>query len=178
MRMRTPHPHGHTTCAHHMHTTWWCHMSSRHVPLKCPGVLPLARELLGRGTAVVLAANSAPSINDITAPELCTVVRAAAELDGALGRSLSNGALHVVASGSDLPVIDLRRVCAPGRAQSHHPATIKGCECHTERVPTVQQLSGAVGPHQHAGEHGVSWLHACGCAIHREGRPAHMRLLR
>lgn len=33
-------------------------------------MLPLARELLRHGTAVVLAANSAPAINDITAAEL------------------------------------------------------------------------------------------------------------
>ena len=34
------------------------------------GMLPLARQLLRRGTAVVIAANSLPSINDITAAEL------------------------------------------------------------------------------------------------------------
>jgi type II pantothenate kinase len=33
-------------------------------------MLPLARELLRHGTCVVLAANSLPSINDITAAEL------------------------------------------------------------------------------------------------------------
>ena len=34
------------------------------------GMLPLARQLLRRGTEVVVAANSLPAINDITAAEL------------------------------------------------------------------------------------------------------------
>ena len=76
------------------------------------GVLPLARELLGRGSAVVLAANSVPSINDITAPELQGVLRQAGNLDKALGRALAEGSLCAVPSGNDLPVIDLRQARA------------------------------------------------------------------
>ncbi|KAK7260564.1 hypothetical protein RIF29_26713 [Crotalaria pallida] len=34
------------------------------------GMLPLARELLRRGTEVVLVANSLPALNDVTAMEL------------------------------------------------------------------------------------------------------------
>ncbi len=34
------------------------------------GMVPLARELLRRGTNVVLSANSTPALNDITHPEL------------------------------------------------------------------------------------------------------------
>ena len=34
------------------------------------GMLPLARELLRRGTVVIIAANKLPAINDITAAEL------------------------------------------------------------------------------------------------------------
>lgn len=37
---------------------------------RTPGMLPLARELLRQGTTVIVAANEAPSINDITAAEL------------------------------------------------------------------------------------------------------------
>ena len=73
-------------------------------------MLPLTRELLQRGTAVVLAANSQPSINDITAPELVEAVQKAAEADAVIRRSLTEGTLTVVPSGNDLPVIDLRRV--------------------------------------------------------------------
>ncbi|KAF3325548.1 pantothenate kinase 4 [Carex littledalei] len=38
------------------------------------GILPFARELLRRGTQVILAANDLPSINDITYPELTEIV--------------------------------------------------------------------------------------------------------
>ncbi|CAK0782572.1 hypothetical protein CVIRNUC_005784 [Coccomyxa viridis] len=74
------------------------------------GMLPLARELLQRGTTVVLAANSQPSINDITAPELSEAVQKAAELDPVIRRAELEAALIVVPSGNDLPVIDLRKV--------------------------------------------------------------------
>lgn len=38
------------------------------------GILPFARELLRRGTQVVLAANDLPSINDVTYPELFDII--------------------------------------------------------------------------------------------------------
>ncbi|CAL5387782.1 unnamed protein product [Camellia sinensis] len=43
------------------------------------GMLPLARELLRRGTEVVLVANSLPALNDVTAMELPDIVAEAAE---------------------------------------------------------------------------------------------------
>merc|ERR1719232_1552291 len=39
------------------------------------GMIPLARELLQRGTEVVLAANSLPALNDITASELRSLMK-------------------------------------------------------------------------------------------------------
>lgn len=45
-----------------------CHTRYRAHPFA--GMLPFARELLRRGTQVIIAANSAPAINDITAAEL------------------------------------------------------------------------------------------------------------
>jgi hypothetical protein len=50
-------------------------------------MLPLARELIQRGTAVVLAANSVHSINDVTAVELRSILTAAAKLDPILDRA-------------------------------------------------------------------------------------------
>lgn len=73
-------------------------------------MLPLARELIKQGTAVVIAANSLPSINDVTAEELRAIVKQAGQLDKLLDRSLQEGTLQVVESGSDLPVIDLSKV--------------------------------------------------------------------
>jgi damage-control phosphatase, subfamily II, stand-alone protein len=74
------------------------------------GMIPFARELLRRGTQVVLAANSVPSINDITAEELVEhILPALVDLgDTILSPAIADGRLRVVASGSDMPVIDLR----------------------------------------------------------------------
>lgn len=44
------------------------------------GMIPFVRELLSLGCEVVLAANSLPAINDITAPELKGLLSAVAEL--------------------------------------------------------------------------------------------------
>ncbi|KAL8457807.1 hypothetical protein ACS0TY_035617 [Phlomoides rotata] len=95
------------------------------------GMLPLARELLRRGTEVVLVANSLPALNDVTAMELpdivaeaakhCDILRGAAEAGGLLvdaminiqdsprERSLSVP-LMVVENGCGSPCIDLRQV--------------------------------------------------------------------
>lgn len=76
------------------------------------GILPFARELLRRGTKVVLAANDMPALNDITYPELVDVISKVKTVrDGNeffLGVDAQN--LLVVDSGSDLPVIDLSSV--------------------------------------------------------------------
>ncbi|XP_052192234.1 damage-control phosphatase At2g17340-like isoform X2 [Diospyros lotus] len=73
------------------------------------GILPFARELLRRGTQVVLAANELPSINDITYPELMEIILKLKDEHGQLvGVNTSN--LLIASSGNDLPVIDLSGV--------------------------------------------------------------------
>ncbi|XP_058192613.1 pantothenate kinase 2 [Rhododendron vialii] len=95
------------------------------------GMLPLARELLRRGTEVVLVANSLPALNDVTAMELpdivaeaakhCDILRRAAEAGGLLVDVMINAAdvnkenfssvpLMVVENGCGSPCIDLRQV--------------------------------------------------------------------
>ncbi|KNA25742.1 hypothetical protein SOVF_004050 [Spinacia oleracea] len=95
------------------------------------GMLPLARELLRRGTEVVLVANSLPALNDVTAMELpdivaeaaknCDILRRAAEAGGLLVDAMINiqdGSkedlpsvpLMVVENGCGSPCIDLRQV--------------------------------------------------------------------
>ncbi|KAI7754072.1 hypothetical protein M8C21_009587 [Ambrosia artemisiifolia] len=95
------------------------------------GMLPLARELLRRGTEVVLVANSLPALNDVTAMELpeivaeaakhCDILRRAAEAGGLLmdamintrdnpSEKLSSTPLMVVENGCGSPCIDLRQV--------------------------------------------------------------------
>jgi type II pantothenate kinase len=72
------------------------------------GLLPLVRELLRGGGSVVLAANSAPSHNDITAAELAALLPRVQAMEPAF----ASPRLAVVASGSDAPLIDLRQVSA------------------------------------------------------------------
>ncbi|KAK7354053.1 hypothetical protein VNO80_19509 [Phaseolus coccineus] len=95
------------------------------------GMLPLARELLRRGTEVVLVANSLPALNDVTAMELpdiiaeaakhCDILRRAAEVGGLLVDAMINTSnsskenspsvpLMVVENGCGSPCIDLRQV--------------------------------------------------------------------
>lgn len=70
------------------------------------GILPFARELLRRGTQVVLAANDLPSINDVTYIELVEIIKKLKdEKEQIIGVDTSN--LLIVNSGNDLPVIDL-----------------------------------------------------------------------
>ena len=73
-------------------------------------MVPLARELVMRGTEVILSANSIPAINDITAAELSPALNEISKVDPVIKRALIEGTLSVVASGNDLPVIDLRYV--------------------------------------------------------------------
>jgi len=96
------------------------------------GMLPLTRELLRRGTEVVLVANSLPALNDVTASELptivaeaakhCDILRKAAEAGGLLvdamvtdqEESVQNVSsvprLMVVENGCGSPCIDFRQV--------------------------------------------------------------------
>lgn len=75
------------------------------------GMLPIARELARRGCKVVIAANETPSINDVTASELTSdLIPRVCDLDDVFAKAVKCGAISVCSSGSDLPVIDLRRV--------------------------------------------------------------------
>lgn len=73
------------------------------------GMMPFARQLLSSGTAenVVIAANSVPSINDITYSELEAILPDMCHKDDKICDFVSRGVLRLVASGNDLPVIDL-----------------------------------------------------------------------
>ncbi|KAM7471000.1 hypothetical protein LguiA_009183 [Lonicera macranthoides] len=73
------------------------------------GILPFARELLRRGTQVVLAANDLPSINDVTYPELIQIISKLKDENGQLV-DVDASNLLITNSGNDLPVIDLTSV--------------------------------------------------------------------
>ncbi|EOA32299.1 hypothetical protein CARUB_v10015561mg [Capsella rubella] len=73
------------------------------------GILPFARELLRRGTQVVIAANELPAINDITYTELTEILSQLKDENGEL-IGVDTSKLLIVNSGNDLPVLDLSRV--------------------------------------------------------------------
>jgi len=74
------------------------------------GVLPLAREMARAGMRVVLAANGAPALNDITLAELGPLLGRLATGDALLAGMMADGRLVTVDSGGDTPLIDLSRV--------------------------------------------------------------------
>lgn len=86
------------------------------------GMLPFARELLRRGTRVVLSANETPTLNDVTHDELVALVEHLATTDPILAEALSQGRLVLVTSGNGLPLLDLRTLGAALRAEiGRHP---------------------------------------------------------
>ena len=74
------------------------------------GVVPMVKALAVGGTRVILAANELPSLNDLTAEEVRSVLGDLAGIDGALDLLLRDGMIDVVSSGCDLPMIDLADV--------------------------------------------------------------------
>lgn len=74
------------------------------------GMIPLARELLRRGTGVILTANRTPTLNDVTHDELTALIGRIAEGDATIADALRDGRLELVTSGNGLPLIDLMRV--------------------------------------------------------------------
>jgi len=74
------------------------------------GMLPLARELLKRGTAVILTANTQASLNDVTHAELVELVEAVSGFDEVIRSAHAQGRLTLVPSGNHCPLIDLSRV--------------------------------------------------------------------
>lgn len=81
------------------------------------GVLPFARDLIARGTRVILAANSAASLNDVTDNELVSLIESIAAWDATLGAAWRDGRLTARASGNGTPLIDLSR-CSPALADA------------------------------------------------------------
>ncbi len=74
------------------------------------GMIPLARELLQRGTEVVICANSTPALNDITHTELLVLMQEIATIDDCVRASLQSQKLFLVESGNGCPLIDLNLV--------------------------------------------------------------------
>uniref|UniRef100_A0A672Z8K0 4'-phosphopantetheine phosphatase n=1 Tax=Sphaeramia orbicularis TaxID=375764 RepID=A0A672Z8K0_9TELE len=74
------------------------------------GVMPFVRELLSRGTEVVLASNSGPALNDVTNGELQILTEKIAAMDSVIQAGLKEDRLTLVQSGSSSPCLDLSRL--------------------------------------------------------------------
>uniref|UniRef100_A0A674NV08 4'-phosphopantetheine phosphatase n=1 Tax=Takifugu rubripes TaxID=31033 RepID=A0A674NV08_TAKRU len=74
------------------------------------GVMPFVRELLFRGTEVVLASNSGPALNDVTNGELQILTERLAAMDPVIETGLRDERLTLVQSGSSSPCLDLSRL--------------------------------------------------------------------
>ncbi|KAK2183470.1 hypothetical protein NP493_312g09027 [Ridgeia piscesae] len=74
------------------------------------GVFPFARELLNRGTRVILCANSRPALNDVTYNELTILTKRVAAMSRDIERALQQDQLLVMESGQASPCLDLRYI--------------------------------------------------------------------
>ncbi|MEQ9453022.1 MAG: ARMT1-like domain-containing protein [Phycisphaeraceae bacterium] len=73
------------------------------------GMIPLARELARYGR-VILSANSAPSLNDITHAELLPLLDQVARLDPTIAEQRASDRLVAIPSGNWAPLMDLTRM--------------------------------------------------------------------
>lgn len=74
------------------------------------GVFPFVRELLSRGTEVILACNSGPALNDVTYSESLIVAERIADMDPVVHSALREERLRLVQTGSSSPCLDLSRL--------------------------------------------------------------------
>jgi len=74
------------------------------------GIIPFARELLRRGTQVILCANSAPALNDVTFVELQALLRQASSICPIIENALRESRLVAMGTAQAGPCLDLRLV--------------------------------------------------------------------
>uniref|UniRef100_A0A452SNU1 4'-phosphopantetheine phosphatase n=1 Tax=Ursus americanus TaxID=9643 RepID=A0A452SNU1_URSAM len=74
------------------------------------GVFPFVRELLSRGTEVILACNSGPALNDVTYCESLIVAERIAAMDPVVHSALREERLLLMQTGSSSPCLDLSRL--------------------------------------------------------------------
>lgn len=72
------------------------------------GILPLAREMLRQGSSLILCANSAPALNDVTHSELVVLLRQAAAICPVIAKGLDEGTLKSMETAQGGPCLDLR----------------------------------------------------------------------
>ncbi|XP_014217722.1 pantothenate kinase 4 [Copidosoma floridanum] len=74
------------------------------------GILPFVRDLLQRGTKVILCANSMPALNDVTYPELLVILKDAANICDVIEYALKEKRLFAMETAQAGPCLDLSRL--------------------------------------------------------------------
>ncbi|XP_067014229.1 4'-phosphopantetheine phosphatase [Anabrus simplex] len=74
------------------------------------GVIPFARELLQRGTKVIMCANSTPALNDVTHAELQVLLKQAAAVCEVIHAALAEQRLVAMDTAQSGPCLDLSRL--------------------------------------------------------------------
>ncbi|KAL5233685.1 hypothetical protein ACI65C_001095 [Semiaphis heraclei] len=74
------------------------------------GILPLAREMLRQGSRIILCANSAPALNDVTHSELVVLLRQIATICPIISKGLDEGKLKSMETAQGGPCLDLSRL--------------------------------------------------------------------
>lgn len=74
------------------------------------GILPFAREILRRGTKVVLCANREPALNDITQKELVDVIERCCNECQIIKDAYESGHLLIRSNGQSGPCLDFRQI--------------------------------------------------------------------
>ncbi|CAG0878879.1 unnamed protein product [Darwinula stevensoni] len=74
------------------------------------GVIPFVRDFLSAGSQVLLCANSAPALNDVTYRELKVLMEDVAKVCPVIKDALAQGILSILESGQGSPCLDLSRL--------------------------------------------------------------------
>lgn len=72
------------------------------------GIIPFTRELLARGTKVILSANDTPSLNDITTNELHEIIQRCCEKCSLIKNAYITKQLEIFSNGQSGPCLDMR----------------------------------------------------------------------
>lgn len=72
--------------------------------------MPFARELLSRGTKVILCANESPSLNDITTDELDEIIQKCTDKCNIIKKAKESKNLLVCPNGQSSVCLDLRQI--------------------------------------------------------------------
>lgn len=84
------------------------------------GVMPFARELLNRGTKVILCANVEPSLNDVTLSELQQVVAECCHQCDLIKEATATKRLLICGNGQIGPCLDMRRISSGKLINANH----------------------------------------------------------